>query len=51
MRNAYDILVAEPKGKSSSERSRRGWEDNIIMYVKVMRWERVDWIKLAQERE
>jgi hypothetical protein len=31
MRNAYKILVDEPKGKRPLGRPRRRWEDNIKM--------------------
>jgi hypothetical protein len=27
------------------------WEDNIKMYLREIRWEVVDWIHLAQDRD
>jgi hypothetical protein len=31
MRNAYNILVRKPEGKTPLERPKRRWEDNIRM--------------------
>jgi hypothetical protein len=42
------ILVGKPKGKRQLGRSRRRWEDNIIMDLREMRSEGVNWIHLAQ---
>jgi hypothetical protein len=47
--NAYKILVGEPEGKRSLERSRHRWEDNIRVDLKKIGWEGVDWIHLAQD--
>jgi hypothetical protein len=42
-RNAYRILVRNPKGKRALGRSRRRWVDNIKMGG-------MDWIDLALDR-
>jgi hypothetical protein len=49
MRNACRILVGKPKGKRPLMSSMRRWEDNIIMNLKEIVWEDVDWIHLAQD--
>jgi hypothetical protein len=51
MRNAYSILVGKPEGKRPLRRCRHRWEDNIIMYLGEIRWESVDWIHLAEDRD
>jgi hypothetical protein len=50
MENAYNILVGKPEGKKLVGRSRRRWENNIIMDLRDIGWEVVDWIHLAQNR-
>jgi hypothetical protein len=45
MSNAYNILVGKLEGKRS--RPRRRWEDNIIMNLRQIGWEGVDWIQRA----
>jgi hypothetical protein len=40
--------MEKSEGKGPLGRPRRRWEDSIIMYL---RWEGVDWIRMAQERE
>jgi hypothetical protein len=45
-RNVYRILVGKPE-----EKRPRGWEDNIRMDLREMRWGGVDWIDLAQDRD
>jgi hypothetical protein len=42
--------VGKPEGKRPLERSRRRWEDNIRMDLRVMGWGGTDWIDLAQDR-
>jgi hypothetical protein len=39
MRNAYNILVGNLKGKRPLGRPRRRWEDNIRMNLKEIGWE------------
>jgi hypothetical protein len=51
MRNAYRVLVRKPEGKRPLVRPRRRWEDNISMDIRETRWEGVDRIHLAQDRE
>jgi len=47
MRNAYNILVGKPEGKSPFWRTRRRWEDNIRMDVREILWEDVNWMNLT----
>jgi hypothetical protein len=42
--------MEKPKGKRSLGRPRRGWVDNIRMYLGEVGWSVVDWIGLAQGR-
>jgi hypothetical protein len=48
-RNAYWILVGRPDGKRSLGRPKCMWVDIIKMDLK--RWDGMDWIDLAQDRE
>jgi hypothetical protein len=50
-RNAYRILVGKPEGKRVLGRPRRRWVDNIKMDLGEIRWDGMDWIKLAQDRD
>jgi hypothetical protein len=50
-RNAYMVLVRKPEGKRPQGRPRRGWVDNIKMYLREVRWGDMDWIELAQNRD
>jgi hypothetical protein len=50
MRKAQNILVGKPERKRLLGRPRRRWED-IRMDLKEIRWEDVDWIHLAQDRD
>jgi hypothetical protein len=45
-RNAYRLLVGKPEGKRPQGRPRRRW-----MCVRVIEWDVMDWIDLAQERD
>jgi hypothetical protein len=49
-RNAYRLLVEKPEGRRQLGRPRRRWVDNIRMYLLELRWDDVDWIGLAQDR-
>jgi hypothetical protein len=51
MRNACNILVGEPEGKSPLRRLGRRWEDNIRTDLWATRWEDVDRIHLAQDTD
>jgi hypothetical protein len=46
-----DVLVGKPEEKRPFGRPRRIWEDNIEVDNKEIRWEAVDWIKLAQDKK
>jgi hypothetical protein len=46
-----NIFSWKPEGKSPLGRPRRRWEDNIRMTLMLRRWEDVDWIQLAQDRD
>jgi hypothetical protein len=50
IRNAYKILVGEPRWKRPLGRPRRRWEGNIRMDLREVGWE-VDWINLPQDRD
>jgi hypothetical protein len=50
-RDAYRILVGRPEGRRPLGRPRRRWEDNIKMDLQEVRWEGVDWIDMAQDRD
>jgi hypothetical protein len=49
-RNACMILVGKPEGKRPLGRPRCRWLDNIKMDLREIRWDGVDWIDLAQNR-
>jgi hypothetical protein len=49
-RNAYRILVGEPKGKRPLGRPRRRWENNIRIDLREIGWGGMDWIDLPQDR-
>jgi len=51
MRNTYKIFVGKPEGMLSLRRPGNRWEDNIIMDLREIGWETVDWIHLAQDRD
>jgi hypothetical protein len=50
-RNAYRILLGKPEGKRPLGRPRRRWVDNIKMDLREVRWDGMDWIDLAQDRD
>ena len=43
-RNDFKILTDKPTGKSSSERLRHRWEDNIRMYFKEVGINTRNWV-------
>jgi hypothetical protein len=51
MRNVYKILVGKSERKIPLGRPRRRWEDNIRMDLREIRWEVVEWIHQAQDRD
>jgi hypothetical protein len=50
-RNAYRILVGKREGKRPLGRPRRRWVDIIKMDLREMKWDGMDWIELAQDRD
>jgi hypothetical protein len=50
-RNAYRILGRKPEGKRPLGRPRRRLVDNIKMDLREIRWDGMDWIDLAQDRD
>jgi hypothetical protein len=51
VRNAHSILDEKFEGKRPLRIPRRRWEDNIRMDLREIRWEDVDWMHLAQDRD
>jgi hypothetical protein len=49
-RGVYRVLVGRPEGKKPLERARRRWEDNIKMDLREIVIDRVNCIRLAQDR-
>jgi hypothetical protein len=43
--------VGRREGTRPLGRPRRRWEDNIIMDLQEVGWERMDWIDMAQDRD
>jgi hypothetical protein len=50
-RNACRILVGKPEGMRPLGRPRRRWVDNIKMDLREIRWDTVDWIDMAQDKD
>jgi hypothetical protein len=48
---ACRILVGKPEVKRPLGRPRRRWVDNIKMDLRETRWDGVDWIDLAEDRD
>jgi hypothetical protein len=44
-------LVGKPEDKRPRGKPRRRWEDNTRMDLKEIRWDGVDWMHLAQDRD
>jgi hypothetical protein len=51
VRCAYNILVGRPEGRRPLGRPRRGWENNIKIYLREIGFGDVDWIHWAQDRD
>jgi hypothetical protein len=51
MRFAYKIFVGKPERKRPIGRPRRRWKNNIIMDLRQIALEGVEWIHLAQDRD
>jgi hypothetical protein len=47
----YECTDQNPEGKRPFGRYRRRWEGDIKMDFSEIRWEGVDWIHLARERD
>jgi hypothetical protein len=50
-RNLYRLLVGKPEGKRPLGRPRSRWVDNIKMDPREIRWDDMDWIAVAQDRD
>ena len=50
-RDAYKNLASKPQGKRPVGRPRRRWKANIELDLKEIRWDGLDWIDLAQDRD
>jgi hypothetical protein len=50
MKYVYKILVEKPEGKRLLMSPRRTSEDNIRKNLREERWQVVDWVRLAQDR-
>jgi hypothetical protein len=51
IRNAYSIFVEKPAGKRPLGRPKRRWQNSIIMDLREIGWESVDWKHVAQDRD
>jgi hypothetical protein len=50
-RSAYRILVGKPEGKRQQGRPRHRWVDSVKMDLRVIGWDSIDWIDLAEDRD
>jgi len=50
MRNAYNVLARKPEEDRPLGRLIHRWEYNIGMNLREIRWEVVDWMHLAPDR-
>jgi hypothetical protein len=50
-KNTYSILVGKPEGRRPLGRPRCRWMDNIKIDPREARWDGVDWIHLAQDKD
>jgi hypothetical protein len=50
-RNAYRILMGKPEGKRPLGKPRHSWVDNIKMALRMIGWDGVDWMYMAQDRD
>jgi hypothetical protein len=51
MKNVYKILFGKSEGKRPLGRLKRIWEGSIMVDLREIVWEMVDWIHLAQDRD
>ena len=47
----YRLLVGKPEGRRPLGRTRRRWEDNILMDLQEVGGSCGDWTELAQDRD
>jgi hypothetical protein len=47
----YKVLVGKPEGKRPLGKRRGTWEYDVRMNLREIRWEFVDWKRLAQDRD
>jgi hypothetical protein len=50
-RNVYRILLGKPEGKRPLGIPRRRWMNNIKMDLRVIGWDGMDWIDVAQDSD
>jgi hypothetical protein len=50
-RSEYIMLTGKPEGKRPLGRTKRRWVDNIRVDLGETRWDDVDWIDMAQDRD
>jgi hypothetical protein len=50
-RRAYRILVGKAESKRRLGRPRHMWVKNIVIDLREIGWDGVDWIDLSQERD
>jgi hypothetical protein len=50
-RNAYRILAGKPEGKRPLGIPRRRRVYNIKIYLREMRWDVMDWMDIAEDRD
>jgi hypothetical protein len=50
MKNGYIVLVKKPEWKRPLGRQKHRWEEDIRMNHTEIRWENVDLMHLAQDR-
>jgi hypothetical protein len=51
VKNAYEIVIGEPRRMKPFGKSSHIWEDNIRMDTREIGCESVDWIHLSQDRD
>jgi hypothetical protein len=49
--NANRVFVGKPEGKRPLEKLRRRWVVNIKIDLGEIRWDGMDWIVLAEDRD
>jgi hypothetical protein len=50
-RRVYKGLVGKAKVKKPLKRPRHRWEDGIMMDIREIGWEGVNWIHVAQDKD